>query len=149
MATIYWEDFEVGTTEDMGSHTFIEEEIIAFARQFDPQPFHVDPEAAKLSAFGGLVASGWHTCSVSMRMICDGYLNKTVSMGAPGVDSVRWPNPVRPGDTITLARKVLEARASNSRPGMGLVRTGWQAVNQRGETVMTMEGWGMFGRRPA
>ena len=149
MATIYWEDLQVGTIVEMGSHTFTEEEIISFARQFDPQPFHVDPEAAKRSAFGGLIASGWHTCSVSMRLICENYVNKTVSMGSPGVDSIRWPNPVRPGDTVTFTRKVLDSRASRSRRDMGLVRTFWEGVNQRGETVVTMEGWGMFGRRPA
>lgn len=148
MAKIYWEDLRVGTTVEMGSHTFTEEEIIAFAKQFDPQPFHVDPEAAKRSAFGGLIASGWHTCSVSMRLICENYVNKTVSMGSPGVDMIRWPNPVRPGDTVAFTRKVLEARASKSRPDMGLVRTFWEGVNQRGEVVVTMEGWGMFGRRP-
>lgn len=148
MTTIYWEDFKVGTEVEIGSHTFTEEEIIDFARQFDPQPFHIDPEAAKRSAFGGLIASGWHTCSISMRFICENYVNKAVSMGSPGVDMIRWPNPVRAGDTITFRRKVTDARASNSRPDMGLVKTYWDGINQCGETVVSMEGWGMFGRRP-
>lgn len=147
--TLYWEDFETGSVHDMGVHTFTEAAIIAFAREFDPQPFHVDPVAARTSAFGGLVASGWHTAAIGMRFACDSFINRTVSMGAPGVESLRWPNPVRPGDTITYRRRVLETRASKSRPGMGLVRSRWEAVNQRGEVVLELEGWGMFGRRPA
>jgi len=148
MSVLYWEDFEVGETVELGSRTFTAEAIIAYAREFDPQPFHIDAEAAKGSVFGGLIASGWHTCSVGMRMICDSYINRSVSMGAPGVDNIRWPNPVRAGDTVTYRRVLLEKRASNSRPDMGLVKTRWEAVNQRGETVLTMDGWGMFGRRP-
>lgn len=146
--TLYWEDFEAGSETEIGRHTFTQASIIAFAREFDPQPFHIDPEAAKRSAFGGLVASGWHTCSVSMRLMCDHYINRTVSMGSPGLESVRWPNPVRPGDTVTFRRRILETRASRSRPQMGIVRTQWSGVNQRGETVLEMDGWGMFGRRP-
>jgi len=148
MSTLYWEDFEIGGAVEMGSHTFTADEIVAYARQFDPQPFHIDPEAAKRSVFGGLIASGWHTCAVGMRLMCDDYINRSISMGAPGVDSIRWPNPVRAGDTITYRRVPLEKRASNSRPEMGLLKTRWEAVNQRGETVLAMEGWGMFGRRP-
>jgi acyl dehydratase len=148
MPVLYWEDFTTGETVEMGSHTFTQDEIIAFARQFDPQPFHIDPEAAKRSAFGGLIASGWHTCSVGMRLMCENYVNRAISMGAPGVGSIRWPNPVRPGDIVTFRRTVLESRASNSRPDMGLLRTRWEGYNQRGELVASMEGWGMFGRRP-
>lgn len=146
---LYWEDFAPGASEEMGRHTFTEAEIIAFARQYDPQPFHVDAGAAAGSAFGGLIASGWHTCAIGMRMMCDNYINRTQSMGAPGVENIRWPNPVRPGDTVTYTRTVLETRASNSRPQMGLVKSRWDARNQRGEPVLQMEGWGMFGRRPA
>lgn len=148
MTKLYWEDFAVGEQVEMGSHTFTEAEIIAFARQFDPQPFHIDPEAARRSAFGGLIASGWHTCSVGMRLMCENYVNRAISMGAPGVDSIRWPNPVRPGDTVTFRRTVLQSRASNSRPDMGLLMTRWEGFNQRGELVASMEGWGMFGRKP-
>lgn len=148
MSVLYWEDFEVGGPEEIGRHTFEAADIIAFARQFDPQPFHLDAEAAKRSAFGGLVASGWHTCSVGMRLICDSYVNRTLSMGSPGLDNIRWPNPVRAGDTVTYYRSFVEKRASASRPGMGLIKTRWEAKNQRGEPVLTMEGWGMFGRRP-
>jgi acyl dehydratase len=145
---MYWEDFRPGDRIEMGRHTFTPEEIIAFARQFDPQPFHVDPEAAKQSFFGGLIASGWHTCAVGMRLTVDSHVSKSASLGSPGLDNIRWLKPVRAGDTIAYSRVVLESRASESRPGVGLVKSRWEAVNQAGETVMTMEGWGMFGRRP-
>jgi acyl dehydratase len=145
---IWWEDFRVGDRIEMGRHTFGAEEIIAFARQFDPQPFHTDAQAAKASFFGGLVASGWHTCAVAMRLTVDSHVNDTKSMGSPGLDNIRWLKPVRAGDTLTYYRVVLESRASASRPDAGLVKSRWEAVNQDGETVMTMDGWGMFGRRP-
>jgi acyl dehydratase len=145
----FWEDFEVGSRFEMGHHNFSEEEILEFGRRFDPQAFHANPRAAKDSAFGGLVASGWHTCSVAMRLIVDSYLGRAASLGAPGIENVRWPKPVRPGDTLVFTREVLDARASATRPRMGLVRHRWEAVNQRGELVLSMEGWGMFGRRPA
>jgi acyl dehydratase len=145
---MYWEDFAPGQRFEMGAHTFTEEEIIAFARQFDPQPFHIDREAAKKSFFGGLIASGWHTCSIAMRLSVDTYVSKTVSLGSPGLDNIRWLKPVRAGDTIRYARVVLESRPSASRIDVGLVKGRWEATNQAGELVMTMEGWGMFGRRP-
>jgi acyl dehydratase len=145
---MYWEDFVVGETTELGRHTFSESEMIEFALKFDPQPFHVDPIAAKQSLFGGLIASGWHTCSVAMRILCDSYINRSVSLGSPGLDNIRWLKPVRPGDTITYRRVVLEARASKSRPDAGLVKSRTEAVNQHGELVLSMEGWGMFGRRP-
>ena len=146
---IWWEDFKIGERSEMGSHTFGRDEIIAFARQFDPQPFHVDPEAAKASPFGGLIASGWHTCAVGMRLMVDQYIGRTVSLGSPGIEDIRWLKPVRAGDTLTYSRTVIESRASTSREGVGLVKHRWEAVNQSGETVLTMEGWGMYGRRPA
>ena len=146
---LYWEDFPPGDVMDVGSHTFTEEEIIAFAREFDPQPFHVDPEAAKHSFFKGLIASGWHTCAVAMRLMVDRYVNRSASLGSPGLDSIRWLAPVRAGDTISYRRTITEARPSASNPGVGLVNSRWEAVNQRGEVVMTMEGWGMFRRRQA
>ena len=145
---MWWEDFKVGDSSEMGSHSFSAEEIVAFARQFDPQPFHTDGEAAKASAFGGLIASGWHTCAVGMRLICEHYLNRAASLGSPGVSDIRWLKPVRPGDTLAYRRTVVESRASVSRKGIGLVKHRWEAVNQKGELVLTMEGWGMFGRRP-
>jgi acyl dehydratase len=145
---LWWEDFKVGEVIEMGRHTFTEAEIIAFARQFDPQPFHTDPAAARHSIYGGLIASGWQTCAIGMRLMCETYINRAVSMGSPGVDNVRWLKPVRPGDTLTYRRQALEARPSRSRPDAGLVKSHWEAVNQDGEVVLTMEGWGMFGRRP-
>lgn len=146
---LYWEDFTAGQTDEIGRHTFGEQEMIEFARQFDPQPFHTDPEAAKQSFFGGLIASGWHTCSVAMRLMVDSYIGRSASMGSPGLDNIRWLAPVRAGDTITYWRHIIAARASTKRPGAGLVQTRWEARNQRGEKVMTMEGWGMFRRRSA
>ena len=145
---LYWEDFPVGETAEMGSHTFTEAEIIAFARQFDPQSFHVDPEAAKHSFFKGLIASGWHTCVVAMRLMVDKYVARSASLGSPGLDNIRWLAPVRAGDTISYRRTTTAARPSESKPGIGLVHSRWEATNQRGDTVMTMEGWGMFRRRP-
>lgn len=146
-STLYWEDFAPGEVAEIGRHTFAEGEIIAFARQFDPQPFHTDPEAAKQSIFGGLIASGWHTCAIGMRLMVQEYIGRSASAGSPGVENIRWLAPVRPGDTITYRRVILEARPSASKPDLGLVRTRSEALNQRGETVMTMEGWGMFRRR--
>lgn len=146
-STLYWEDFAPGEFVEIGRHTFAEDEIIAFARQFDPQPFHTDPEAAKQSIFGGLVASGWHTCAIGMRLMVQQSIGRSASAGSPGVENIRWLAPVRPGDTITYRRVILEARPSASKPDLGLVRTRSEALNQRGETVMTMEGWGMFRRR--
>ena len=143
----HWEDFAVGQSEEMGRHTFTEAEIIDFARQFDPQPFHIDPAAAKKSAFGGLIASGWHTCAIGMRLKCDTYLEGGSGLGSPGVDQIRWKAPVRPGDTLVYRRTVLEARLSASRPGVGLVKQRWDALNQRGETVLITEGWEFWPRR--
>lgn len=145
---LWWEDFKVGEVVEMGSHTFDEPEIVAFGRQFDPQPFHTDAATASDSFYGGLIASGWHTCAVGMRLMCETYINRSRSMGSPGVDNIRWLKPVRAGDTISYRRQVLESRASRSRPDAGLVRSRWEAFNQDGELVLTMEGWGMFGRRP-
>jgi acyl dehydratase len=146
---LYWEDLQNAGTVEIGSHTFTEEEIIAFARQFDPQPFHVDPAAAKNSYFKGLIASGWHTCSIGMRLMVDKYVNRSASLGSPGQDNIRWLAPVRAGDTITYRRVILAARPSGSKPEIGLLHSRTEAVNQRGEIAMTMEGWAMFRRRPA
>jgi len=146
---IWWEDFRVGDSEELGAHTFSEQEIVAFARAFDPQPIHTDPEAARAGFYGGLIASGWHTCAECMRLMVDGYMSRTQSLGSPGLDTLRWPKPVRPGDTIRYRRTVLEARPSKSRPEAGLVKHRWEGFNQRGEQVVAMEGWNLFGRRPA
>lgn len=145
----YWEDFPVGTIRESGGATLTQEEIINFALQFDPQPFHVDAAAAADSAFGGIIASGWHTCSLAMRMMCDDYLLDAASNGSPGVENIKWLKPVRPGDTLHLKMEVLEARVLESKPTVGLVRNHWQMFNQNHESVMTMEGYGMFRRRPS
>lgn len=144
---LHWEDFPPGGSLEIGSHTFGEEEIITFARQFDPQLFHTDPVAARNSVFGGLIASGWHTCAIAMRLMVDNYVGRSASLGSPGLDNIRWLAPVRAGDTITYRRTITAARPSASKPEVGLVHSRWEATNQRGEMVMTMEGWGMFRRR--
>ena len=143
----YWEDFKIGERAELGRHTFTEQEIVEFGRRYDPQPFHVDGENAARGPFGGLIASGWQTCAIGMRLMVEGYISRTVSLGSPGIDNIRWLKPVRPGDTIAYGRIVLESRASTTRKGVGLVKHRWEAVNQRGELVLTMEGWGMFGRK--
>ena len=144
---LYWEDFKVGETAPMGEKLVDRDEVIAFARAYDPQPFHIDEQAARQSMFGGLIASGWHTCAMVMRMMVDSYLGDSASLGSPGVDNVRWLKPVRPGDTIRATRTVLETRASQSRPEIGLMKSRWEVHNQRGELVMSMEGTGLFQRR--
>ena len=147
METRFWEDFKVGEVEQIGGKKVERDEVIDFARQFDPQPFHVDEAAAKQSIYGGLIASGWHTCSMVMRMMCDAYLLQSASVGSPGIDNLKWLKPVRPGDTIRARRTTLESRTSKSRPEIGIVRNLWEVFNQEGELVMTMEGYGMFRRR--
>lgn len=147
-ASWYFEDFFAGQEIPLGSRTVSEEEIIAFATQFDPQPFHVDHDAAAQSLFGGVIASGWHTCSMMMRMVVDGLMASSASMGSPGVDKVRWILPVRAGDTLTVSYLTTAVKASASRPDRGVVWSKWQALNQHGQLVCTIEGMGMFGRRP-
>jgi acyl dehydratase len=144
----YYEDLAATTIADVGSRNISSDDIVRFAREYDPQPFHVDVEAAKHSVFGGLIASGWMTCAIVMRMMCDSYLLESASLGSPGIDNVRWLLPVRPGDTISVVRKTLEARKSASKPDRGIIRSRWEVTNQKGELVMTMEGLGMFGCRP-
>ncbi|MCC6657984.1 MAG: MaoC family dehydratase [Rhodocyclaceae bacterium] len=143
----YWEDFPAGKVIEFGGVTLTQEEIVRFAKEFDPQPFHIDEEAAKHSMFGGIIASGWHTCALCMRMTCDAYLLETASLGSPGVDSLRWLKPVRPGDTLRVRCVTLEARPMESKPHIGLVRNRWEVLNQHGEEVMQMEGYGMLRRR--
>lgn len=144
----YWEDFRDGEVHEFGEAAVKQEDIVRFAAQFDPQPFHLDPGAAERSIFGGLVASGWHTAGLAMRMMCDAYLLRSSSMGSPGVEQLQWLLPVRPGDTLRVRMTVLESRALKSRPGVGLVKSRHEVLNQHGEVVMQMEAFGMFGRRP-
>jgi acyl dehydratase len=145
---LYWEDFPAGHVMDFGGMPVERDAVITFARQFDPQPFHVDEGAARDSLFGGLCASGWHTCAMAMRMMCDAYLLESASVGSPGIDALRWHRPVFPGDTLRVRMQVLSARAMASRPQVGLVQSRWDVRNQHDQTVLTMEGWGMFQRRP-
>ncbi|QOT77573.1 MaoC family dehydratase [Cupriavidus basilensis] len=149
MSTLYFEDFAVGSKRDLGSHLVTEEEILAFARQYDPQPFHIDKEAAQKSIYKNLISSGWMTCSIMMRLLVDNMTSKAASMGSPGVDEIRWLKPVYAGDTLSVSLVVLDARASSSKPDRGVVHTQWEATNQRGELVCTVKGMGMYGRRPA
>ena len=145
--TYYFDDFAAGTSLDLGSKTVTEEEILRFAHEFDPQPFHVDQAAAAASIFGGLIASGWHTCALTMRLLVDGLLLKSASLGSPGVEQIRWLLPVRPGDTLSARVTVLESRPSQSKPDRGTLKIRTEVTNQRGELVMWMENFGMFGRR--
>ncbi len=146
----YWfEDFLVGMALEIPGPTLTRESIVEFASRYDPQPFHVDEAAAKESDFGGLIASGWHTVSLAMRMICDAYLLDAASLGSPGVNQVSWLKPVRPGDTIRLRMSVIEARPSASKPDRGTVLHRWEVLNQKDEIVLRMEGYGMFRRRTA
>jgi acyl dehydratase len=142
-----FEDMEVGTSTEIGKHTFTREEIVEFAQKFDPQPFHLDEAAAAESPFRGLVASGWHTCSVMMGMLVRNALAGSTSMGSPGIDEIRWLKPVRVGDTITMMNVVVDKRVSESKPDRGIVSTRWEGINQHGETVITVRSKGMFGLR--
>jgi acyl dehydratase len=143
----YWEDFPVGNVREFGAYAVTREAVLAFASQFDPQPFHLDDAAAKASLFGALSASGWHTCAMAMRMMCDDYLLESSSLGSPGIDNLRWLKPVFPGDTLSIRLTVLESRPMGSRPKVGLVQSQWEVLNQEREVVLSMTGWGMFGRR--
>ena len=145
----YWEDLVVGKVIDLGAREITREEILEFGGRYDPQVFHTDEEAAKETIYGGLIASGWHTCAMMMRMLYDGLLAHAASLGSPGVDSVRWLKPVRPGDTLRARMTIVEARASSSKPDRGVIRSKWEVFNQNGEVVMTVEGMGMYRRRPS
>jgi acyl dehydratase len=147
--TRYFEDYVPGTTVDCGSFSLSEAEIIAFAKEYDPQPFHVDPVAAKDGPFGGLIASGWHTTSMMMRLLVDGYVSPESSLGAAGVDELRWPKPVRPGDKLHVRATVLEARRSSSKPDRGIVKTLMELTNRDGDLVMKATAINFIRLRPA
>ena len=148
MTVRYFEDYRVGDSAEFGAYQVTEEEVVEYARRFDPQPFHVDAEAAKQTLFGGLVASGWHTCAVMMSMIVES-LNeaKAAGLGSPGIESCRWPRPVRAGDTLSGDSEVLEVWPSKSKP-MGFSRSRTRLANQHGEIVLEIVGLGMYARRP-
>lgn len=145
----YWEDFPVDQKREFGHYPVTRQAVLDFARQFDPQPFHLDDAAAGQSLFGQLVASGWHTCAMAMRMICDAYLLDSASLGSPGIERLAWPKPVFPGDILRMRSTVVAARVLASRPTVGVVRTRSEMLNQRDEIVLTMEGAGFFSRRCA
>jgi acyl dehydratase len=149
MTSRYFEDFQPGQVFDLGAHTMTRDEIVDFARQFDPQPFHVDEEAARHSAFGGLIASGWHTAAVFMRLYVDALLAEAASMGSPGITELRWLAPVRPGDTLTGRFHVESVQPSSRRPDRGTVFFRSEMVNADGVAVLSMSGRGYFARRAA
>jgi len=144
----FFEDIQPGLTEEFGSSLVEEAEIVEFARRYDPQPFHLDREAAKKSIFGGLAASGWHTASLMMRMLVDHATTFAASMGSPGVDELRWLKPVRPGDVLSLRVTILETVPSRSKPDRGLVRSNVEVMNQDRDLVMTVKTMVFFRRRP-
>lgn len=145
----YFEDLAPGTVLEFGGYEMTEEEIVGFARRYDPQPFHLDRAAGKASIFGDLCASGWNTTAVMMRMWVDNYLSPEASLGSPGIDELRWLRPVFPGDRLRCRIEVLDASPSRSRPFMGSVRQKAQLLNQRDEVVLSLVGTSFFRRRPA
>ena len=144
----YFEDFPVGETLELGSYRFSAESIVAFGTAFDPQVYHADPERAKTSVWGGLIASGWQTAAIYMRLLVDNLLGQTASLGSPGLDSLKWLKPVRPGDTLRARITFLECTPSRSRPDRGIVRSRGEMVNQDEEVVMQLEAINFFARRP-
>ena len=147
MPKFYFEDFSPGWTAEYGPRRVTREEMIGFAAQYDPQPMHLDEEAARKTMLGGLGASGWHTCAMAMRLMVTNFLQTAASLGSPGLENVKWMKQVFPGDTLRLQHRILESRPMSSRPDVGLVRTQWEMFNHHGEQVLHMEGWGMFRRR--
>ncbi len=149
MSERWFEDYVPGAVHELGSVEVDEAELLEFARRFDPQPIHTDPERAARSPFGGIIASGWHTGSLMMRLYALNYLSPASSLASPGLDELRWPRPVRAGDVLTVRVTVEDARASASKPDRGVVRSLIEVVNQRGEPVMTSRAVNMIARRPS
>jgi acyl dehydratase len=143
----YWEDFAVGEIIELGSHTITEAEVLAFARKFDPQPFHTDPEAARQSIFGGLIASGWHTGAMFIRMVVEHTTPVHATTGAMGFDDLKWLKPVRPGDVLSVESEIREKIESRSRPDRGTVKIESRISNQRGEVVMSLVSLVIYLRR--
>ncbi|HEY0877763.1 MAG TPA: MaoC family dehydratase [Zeimonas sp.] len=140
----FFEDFRPGEVLEFGDYLVTEEEIVEFAKRYDPQPFHIDHKAAEESIYGGLIASGWLTGSIVMRLLVDHFISPASSMGSPGVDEIRWTKPVRPGDRLKLRVTVVDARRSQSKPDRGIVQVQQEAINQDGETVMQIRGMGLY-----
>ncbi len=147
MTKLYWEDFQPGQVAIYGPRLVTREEIVAFAAEFDPQPMHLDEAAASATLLGGLGASGWHSCCLLMRMIADGFVLNSSSMGAPGVEEVRWLKPLRPGTNIRVRVTVLETRPSQSRPDMGLTGFRYEILDEADNCLTTMVSTAMLGRR--
>jgi acyl dehydratase len=147
--TRYFEDYVPGLTVDCGSISMSEAEIIAFAKEYDPQPFHVDPVGAVDGPFGGLIASGWQTTALMMRQLVGHFISPESSLGAAGIDEIRWPRPVRPGDTLRVLMTVLETRRSASKPDRGIVRSRAEVVNQDSDVAMTLIAVNFVLARPA
>ncbi len=143
----YWEDFKTGEVAVYGPRLVTREEIVAFAAEFDPQPMHLDEAAASATLLGGLAASGWHMCSLLMRTIADGFILDSSSMGAPGIEELRWLKPLRPGTQIRVRVTVLDTRASKSRPEMGLTRFRYDMIDEADAVIMSLTVPTMFGRR--
>ena len=139
-----YEDFTLGRSFSLGPKTITAEEIISFAERYDPQPFHLEAESEQAETVDGLIASGWHTCAITMRMMCDAYLLDSASQGSGGLEEIRWLRPVRPGDTLSGEAIVLDRRISSRRPNLGLVTFQYSLQNQNGETVITIKGMGML-----
>jgi acyl dehydratase len=137
---LHYEDFAVGEVRDLGRYHVTADEIIAFAREFDPQPFHLDEAEGRASMLGALAASGWHSCAMLMRMMVDGYLGRTAGMGSPGIEELRWLKPVLAGETLTGRLTVKEKRVSKSRPEMGLITMRWELLSESGEPRLDMTG---------
>ena len=143
----YFEDYLPGAVYEYGYLTVTEAEILEFARRFDPQPIHIDPGFAATGPFGGLIASGWHTAGMLMRLFADHYLSRVASLASPGIDELRWPAPVRPGDQLRLRTTIVEARLSRSKPDRGLVRTQGELLNSDDRTVLSLVAMNLLGRR--
>jgi acyl dehydratase len=149
VAKLHWEDFSPGAAFECGQRVVTREEIVAFAAQFDPQPMHLDEAAASPTMPGGLMASGWHSCCLMMRMLTDGFIGQSSFLGAPGVEEVRWLAPLRPGERVTARVIVLETRTSKSRPEMGFVKFRFELLAASGRKLMTLVVSPMFARRDA
>jgi len=149
MDLLYFEDFPPGEVVEYGDMEVSAVRIRAFAEQFDPQPFHLDESLARETMAGGLIASGWHSAAMLMRMSCDHFLTRSAAQGSPGIDELNWLRPVRPGDRLRVRRTTVNARPSASRPALGIVDFSFELVNQKGEVTMTQKNVILFKRRPA
>lgn len=137
-------EFHVGQVIEAGPYLLTQDELLRFARDWDPQWFHVEPEAAEAGPFQGLIASGWQTCGIAMRLIADAVLAGSESYASPGLAYVKWPHPVRPGDALSVRATVLQVRRSSSQPHLGLLRWRWQLFNQAGREVLDLEATSLF-----